>query len=200
MTKFKVGDQVSVSTTLRITGTQQLKTGEMVYNTDHAFSIRESILKNISADIKQDKQEPIKLYCVRDYKSGRFLTKGKVYTVEHKGGKDYLKYDGWTSCFYNFNLDEYKNANPDIGPCLVPLVARPAKVGEWVYVTRRCYSALPCGLYKIEKQYHSDGWGVSGEIKADGDGLWCVSRSEYLVLDGYKPEPEKCKCCGRILE
>ena len=139
---------------------------------------------------EQPKQEPVKLYCVKDpevsWVKGS-LTKGKVY--EFNGHR--IKYDCGTSAYFN-DLEDWKRGDPNYAACLVPLVSRPAQVGEWVYVTHTVYSTdLKVGdIAKVKRVNTAESVFIS---KPDGyhqNGL-NFSRHEYLVLDGYKPEPEK---------
>ena len=107
--------------------------------------------------------EPILFYCINDYASGVFMTQGKVY--EYKDGR-FTWDDGIAGGKYD-SYTEFVRKNPDLAACLFPLVSRPAKVGEWVYINKPC-------------AHEHTGW---------------VAPAEYLILDGYTPEP--CKHCGK---
>jgi len=137
----------------------------------------------------EDKQEPIKLYCVKDLKAGKWLAKGKVYGTDEHGR--FVYEDGSTTA------DTFANAKDvmrsAIGQFLVPLVKRPAKVGEWVYITKSCeeraskgkiYEVAPYGMDSCLFIKHPKGLRST-------DGSANIRDSEYLVLDGYHPEPEK---------
>lgn len=147
-------------------------------------------------DEKQDKpiEKPIKLYCVKSNHDLCKLTKGKIYEFINGG----LTYDdGYeTSCDINPSYKAWVTRNDDITSCLVPLISRPAKEGESVYVVDS--DKNPNNQYKngdvvkairVYEKYI--------EHTTDGNIMY---HKEYLVLDGYKPEPEKCKCCGQIIK
>lgn len=143
--------------------------------------VRESDIEPYTEPVKPEpKQEPIKLYCVKSYEPGTWLTKGKVY--EYYDGKQrseqIMHYDA-----HEIPCGNWKDRTLS-GRCLTeflyPLVKRPAKVGEWIIpdgktvplkVTRVCEYSNCCLVLS--------------------DGLH-TKRAEYLVLDGYT-EPEKPK-------
>lgn len=81
---------------------------------------------------------------------------------------------------------------------LIPLVERPAKVGEWVYITNRkadsdhtYANGDVCQVLK-EHAYGSFIKTLTGRTHGAniGTGTAYIWHSEYLVLDGYKPEEE----------
>lgn len=126
-------------------------------------------------------QEPIKLYCVNV--PGKWCTKGKVYKVNTDGCV--MHDDGYRE--HNF-LEFMKRGGKisyDSGPWsdyLVPLVKRPAKVGETAYVVDDNGGPVCAGSV----------WKVTG---LDRGSLvvsenYRISENNYLVLDGYQPEPE----------
>ena len=143
----------------------------------------------------EDKQEPVKLYCRKD--SNPFgeveFTKGTVCTFNPSVGTLTLpdgRRVGSAGCPRSY--DEWKADNPSRADCLVPLVARPAKVGEWVYITKSCeeraskgkiYEVAPYGMDSCLFIKHPEGLRST-------DGAANILRSEYLVLDGYHPEAE----------
>ena len=142
-----------------------------------------------------EKQEPIKLYCVKDFASGIFLTRGKVY--EFVPGKGITYDDGRCGGdSYGGDLTQYTRGNPSLSDCLVPLVSRPAKVGEWVYIVDDGFWPNHDLLHKLAKCV-----GLSGgdsTLRFDYGDRRYASPRRYLVLDGYQPEPEcynagKCK-------
>lgn len=132
----------------------------------------------------QPKQEHVKLYCVKESNVSWVrgaLTKGKIYEFDGH----FIEYDSGTSARFN-DFESWKRGDPNYAACLVPLVSRPAKVGEWVYIKKKIgdYTYNVGDIGKVEKTYPQN-----GNIKAFG-GLYVLA-TEYLVLDGYKPKPEK---------
>lgn len=131
-------------------------------------------------------KEPVKLYCVKDFMSGDWFTKGKVYetnqndqfTTDSGYHPDRNEWDD------NWTLGGYINWSD----LLVPLVARPAKAGEWVYIAKSPYlSAISDGavLRVINaNDHHIDVNGDTDTQPWDGY-LWHVIHSDYLTLDGY---------------
>lgn len=108
----------------------------------------------------QDKPQSVKLYCVKDCLCG-CVKKGKIYEQDEKG---VIQTESGRGCA-DFRIEQ---------GYLVPLVARPAKVGEYVLldgvkeplqVTRICLY----GCVILSDMRHTSGW-------------------PYLVLDGYKPQ------------
>ena len=132
-------------------------------------------------------QEPIKLYCVKDFMEGNFLTRGKVY--EFVPGKGVVYDDEWCGGdTYGGSFAQYARYNPSLSACLIPLVQRPAKVGEWVYIVDDGFWPNHDLLHKLAKCVGLSG-GDSTLRFDDGDRLYASPR-RYLVLDGYQPEPE----------
>ena len=116
--------------------------------------------------------EPVKLYCIESYRPGEWLTKGKIYELDVDGTIHYD--DGYSKRF----CDVRKNSSARRD--LVPLVRRPAKVGEWVLVDgesepkqvrRKCCAWDGC------------------IVLADGRHSKGRSGFAYLVLDGYRGDP-----------
>jgi len=119
--------------------------------------------------------ESMKLYCVKDYKPGEWCTKGKIYEMDAKGLITFD--DGWRddiSCFED---------------TLIPLVHRPAKVGEWVipddkwFTNRKLLNKSPFKVCFVDSG--GDVWlgVIEGMERCAG-----TSDNEYLVLYGYTGE------------
>jgi hypothetical protein len=80
---------------------------------------------------------------------------------------------------------------------LVPLVKRPAKVGEWVYIddAQKTNNAYKNGdIYKVKYTKYDGVYFYTGDITNlntySNESMSYANKHEYLVLDGYKPEPE----------
>ena len=142
--------------------------------------------------------KPIKLYCVKD--SNPFgeveFTKGTVCTFNPSVGT--LTFPdgrrvGSAGCPRSY--DEWKADNHSRADCLVPLVARPAKVGEWVLLDRDdCFGKNKKGdiANVVEApSYTTTFCFISDPTLAYSGGICVNFESNYsYVLDGYKPEPE----------
>lgn len=136
----------------------------------------------------------LRVLCVESYK-GLMLgqTRGKVYEFDE--GMDY---DDSSVCRRSnatppFTFGAWRRANSNFARCVVPLVNRPAKVGEWVRVrvsastggaldggdicqviSHQGNFTTPCGyVYVAGKKYVSPGQHVY------------LSPNEYDVLEGY---------------
>lgn len=122
--------------------------------------------------------EPVKLYCVKSYTPGEWITEGKTYELDADGK---IRFDDGYSTDFN-SIGE--NALMRSG--LVPLVRRPAKVGEWVYIEnpRKHDPYVSEGsIYKID--------GVSMSLPFPYLSLRnAFGEDEYLVLDGYHGDSE----------
>jgi len=130
----------------------------------------------------QGKQEPVKLYCVKDFRNE--LIKGKVYEFDgHQVNYEH------TNCFHAKDFDAWKSGDPGYSACLVPLVKRPAKVGEWVLSTKGTCCTEKGKIYSVLESP----WRLKDDsIRVMEHGAGGVLQScDYLVLDGYSPEPEK---------
>ena len=140
----------------------------------------------------EDKQEPIKLYCVKDHNPGEFLTKGKVYEIAHDGAN--ITYDdGWTT-YLAITSDEFRGEKI-VPNYLVPLVSRPAKVGEWVLLDRDdCLHKNKKGdiAKVVSAPSNTTTFCFISDPTLEYSGGICVHfESNYsYVLDGYKPTPE----------
>lgn len=144
------------------------------------FSGQENIKQRVAYEpTPKAEPEPIKLYCVKDYMPGEFLTKGKVYELKGTLEKGTLIYDdGWKDRFYRHYADHFGKNGP-LKDYLVPLVKRQAEPGEWVYVLEDNGGRVEAGT--IWQMTHSD---TSGHLFCVGG--WWVNAGNYLVLDGYK--------------
>lgn len=186
--KYNVGDEIPIIGTIKIKGIQVNKAGQILYQTDKHFTIYEDVLEQMKVPKAKEQQpepkEPFKYYCIKSL-SG-ILTKGKVYKavyhpvdlcyfiVNDKGDKIFTRND-------NSVPDYYKQY-------LVPMVKRPAKVGEWVYildgvlegVVGKVYDLTDCGKPCVKHPAVS----VSNKNVCERTILYMA---EYLVLDGYKP-------------
>lgn len=136
---------------------------------------------------KEHKPESIKLYCVKSTEHPYF-TRGQVYTALNHN---------FNGCFLNGSLSDYEAMFPSVRGCLVPLVSRPAKVGEWVYILPACSGTIYSHkgeIFRVNKTSQRQNGGVFVCIKENPEAP--VFQSEYLVLDGYDgryEEPEKPK-------
>lgn len=135
------------------------------------------------AEKPQDKTaEPVKLYCTKTYNGMAYtLLRGNVYmfingTMCDADGKPL----GVGSFGLYMTFDDYKKRNPDYGDALCPLVKRPAKVGEWVYVTEKNSHRPRKDIYNVV------GVGTDNCVWFECDGTGNVTESKYLVLDGYR--------------
>lgn len=160
-----------------------------ITNANRAEVIKYLLAEDAEAATKpQDKQEPIKLYCVKDFKPGEFLTKGKVYEIAHDGAK--ITYDdGWAASLI-IASDNFRGEKI-VPNYLVPLVKRPAKVGESFLIVAKNELHIPqveIGniFVAAKKGAHFGGKYVD---TANGNRFY-DQKLEYLVLDGYHPEPE----------
>jgi hypothetical protein len=142
----------------------------------------------------QDKpKETVKLYCVKS--ASKHITKGKVYELHGSlDGFGSITFDnGWTNDMFHYRKAHWRDGS-QATECLVPLVKRPAKVGEWVYVVDSGSSGYEAN--KIYKVFQTGCPAKYVWFAPDGKGY--VKPGEYLVLDGYAPKT--CDKCGEILE
>lgn len=195
--EYKIGDLARI---IGNTAAHHFPNGEIVriVKTGSATGVNAECLNGCNrwgvhfADIEpytEPEQEPVKLYCVKDSNVPwvkRGLTKGKVY--EFDGHR--INYNDGKSAYFE-DFDDWKRLDCNYAACLVPLVKRPAKVGEWIYVDRK---------EAEEVSFVSDNGNISQVDRVEDDGRiytkgWRTMhylRDEdcYLVLDGYQPEPE----------
>lgn len=143
--------------------------------------------------VAPDKLEPVKLYCVRSYEPGHWFTKGKVYETDCND--QFTTDDGYHPNGYEWR-DDWDLGREKWSAHFVPLVQRPAKVGEWVYVTdvhrTTCNGRKPGDIFLIDgdeerPEYSENGfiWGSGLYLQGVGD-----DGGHYLVLDGYKGDAE----------
>ena len=147
---------------------------------------------------KPTEDTPIKLYCVKD--SNPFgeveFTKGTVCTFNPSVGT--LTFPdgrrvGSAGCPRSY--DEWKADNHSRADCLVPLVKRPAKAGEWVLIDRDdCVGKNKKGdVVKVVSAppYTTTFCFISDPTLAYSCGICVNFESNYsYVLDGYHPAPE----------
>ena len=137
----------------------------------------------------EPKQEVVKLYCVKDHYSVLLgvhaLIKGKVYEFDGC----HVNYENMECADFK-DLEDWKHGDPDYAACLFPLVSRPAKVGEYILIVDEGYHgpALTVGDTHRVEIVRENGNVVTnkGNVFFAPDEL-----DEFLVLDGYSPEPEK---------
>lgn len=137
----------------------------------------------------EPEQQEIKLYCVKGY-SGCF-TKGKVYDF-----KPTIIMDSGYVDDNHENFADFNRVHPQFRGGLIPLVQRPAAVGEWVYISKKMYDinntysigdvcqvleTYECGVFIKTPTGKTHPCNI-------GNGTAYIDRSEYLVLDGYKGE------------
>lgn len=138
---------------------------------------------------EQPKQEPVKLYCVKDWDTS--FTAGRIYEVSNEE----IHYDDGRFGYFPSDFQQAKKIFPNLASCLVPLVSRPAQVGEWVYVTSDKVDGVTkgevCEVIRLNDNYKYL------RIKAKTIYGWheiqpctLICDTNYLVLDGYT-EPEK---------
>lgn len=194
MSKFKVGDRVTIGGEIKITGIQTAKKGTNVYQTDIGLCLRDGVIDKLTVEKKEDKPEPIMLYCVKDYMPGKWLTKGKIY--EFTPEKPF-SYDGVYLVLGNSSYEKWCKSNPEFAACLVPLVKRPAKVGEWVYIEAAEYTPKTNGILDYEngdilkvigrEEREPESWARYAKGCDDQGKERVLVDTEYLVLDGYNP-------------
>lgn len=138
----------------------------------------------ITATEPAKESEPVKLYCIKSYDPGSAFTKGKIYTIGEDGHVE--QYDNGNRGIHCVkSLSGLCEEWDGLDGCLVPLVRRPAKVGEWVYIAED-YSGHHCKpgyIYRVNFKADNDGV----YFKQDGTGY--VKQSKYFVLSGYTGDP-----------
>ena len=214
-TKFDVGQRVTYPVVQtadgNITGIAVSKSGVTRYAIGPKWYAEEDLNlaeekpdAAITATEPIKESEPVKLYCVKSYEPGEWCTKGKIYEIRTDGG---IAHDsGWIECnFLPFmrNGGRIRKAGTEWSKYLVPLVRRPAKVGEYIVVVKMDGPAkydLRYDLHDILKVTHDDsniieqwkGRAVAFMNITHPDRPWhmCVIKNdEYLVLDGYTGDP-----------
>ena len=159
---------------------------------DCKITITVERLTEPKAEPKQ--KEPIKLYCVESYEAGTWLTKGKIYKLTPSpcgnsilSERYVMTYDsGYTDDTFHYGM---KIRNQTIvGNYLFPLVKRPAKVGEWMLVTEDATGRAGEFIGKLVKATADATF--FGILACNNSATVYISNNEYLVLDGYKGDPE----------
>ena len=155
----------------------------------------EYLLEEDAANEKpQGKQEPIKLYCVEDWNGGKWIAKGKVYGTDERGR--FVYEDGSTTKNTFVSVKDVMRSA--IGRFCVPLVKRPAKVGEYVLLdSDDCFHKNKQGdvveVVKVFKKLPdtTSRCFINDPTLEYSSGI-CVSfENNYsYVLDGYRPAPE----------
>lgn len=162
----------------------------LVYGTD--YNPQDVAVKAKPAPTKS-KPEPVKLYCVESWMPGSWITKGKIYEIKSNGR---IRFDdGYFPTWKSLAKPSMQTKS------LFPLVRRPAKVGEWVYVKHaydwqeRNFGIKPGKIYKVHEVLQSrNESGNECDVRLEVNGeksSVCVNTEEnYLVLDGYKGDAE----------
>lgn len=206
---FTIGDKFNFPSEIIITGIQNTTRRGIVYNTNTGLSMSEvellillpyaehieAIKSELSDTEELPAQKPIKLYCVKEPEISwvrESLTKGKIY--EFDGHR--IEYDDGSSAWFT-DFKTWKHGNPNYAACLVPLVKRPAKVGEWIYVIESPFcdnhgDYREGEIYRVEEIHGTEKYVKKkpGEHPCSIRDLYQLLDNEYLVLDGYQPEPE----------
>ena len=207
--KFKAGDKAKV---IANTCGHHMRTGDIVTLTDNmhvnasvadlpAWHYKERspgfISERDMEPYTELKPEPAKLYCVKSFEPGEWLTRGKIY--ELSGGGTVFD-DGYECSGYD-SLDAFFSKNNMWRDNLVPLVSRPAKVGEWVLPLADC----PFGRYKknqplkvtkdLSNKPDSNFFNRGVVYEHPDCNAYVIRNDEYLTLDGYdgRYEPQEPK-------
>lgn len=147
----------------------------------------------ITEPVKESKPEPVKLYCVKSWMPGSWITEGKIYEIRSDGC---IRFDDGYSPAWESLAKPSMQTNS-----LFPLVRRPAKVGEWVYVKHaydwqeRNFGIKPGKIYKVHKVLQSrnesrNECDVRLEVNGEKSSVCVNTEENYLVLDGYKGDAE----------
>ena len=141
--------------------------------------------KPVTESIKES--EPVKLYCVKS--CNNWLVKGRIYGTDKCGR--FIYEDGDTTAEKFKCVDDIMKTW--LGEYLVPLVKRPAKVGEWVYLIKEprvnTSHEFQCAYHKGDI-VRIDFFGFFPSVKTNCAGGFSGFREdEYLVLDGYTGDP-----------
>ena len=134
----------------------------------------------------------MKLYCFKSYRPGEWFTEGKIYEVNKRDL--FTADDGYHPSDREWRDNCRLGTGTRWSDYLVPLVSRTAEVGEWVYLVKE--PRVNDGDYATN--YHKGdvveitSFGIFASVKAKNPNFRAGFReNEYLVLDGFKPEPEK---------
>lgn len=196
-TKFDVGQRVTYPVVHTadgaITGIAVSKAGVTRYaigpkwytEDDLKLAVEEKpdIGNPIAEPVKEGKPEPVKLYCVKDYKPGEWFTKGKIYESSPNGS--FAWDDGYSSEFIR-NAHFFNGVCE--GDCLVPLARRPAKVGEWVIATNKSGHGVPINTPVCVKEILEYTKYIEVDYTQE-HGCNVLRPDQYLVLDGYTGDP-----------
>lgn len=216
--QYKVGDRITANsniggsykgpgTIVEVDESDSCCTYRVAFDVNHGVHVwayTDSVKPIGPAQPEPAKAEPVKLYCIKDYKPGKWLTKGKVYEFVPGVGTTYdsgfVGSDG-----YGGNIANYAKCNPGFWSCLVPLVKRPAKKGEYIIVTNMDCIAYLDGRFDMEDilRVTDDDTSIIDQWKGKAVGFENVTHpnrlyhgcvilnKDYLVLDGYQPEPKQ---------
>lgn len=144
-------------------------------------------------------RKPIKLYCIKDYEPGEWLTKGKIYELFGNLDCGEITFDdGYEDETFHYSHNPFDMETSNL---LVPLVSRHAEDDEWVYVNEAQFaghdSYVNGDVMRVIKVQDNGQPGIyvqtaSGKTHpcCKEEGTAFLYHSEYLVLDGYKPETE----------
>lgn len=197
---FKVGDKVALKpeySTIKEIGTFAYMGGGLYMDkrfldiVESAPCEHEYVCSKCGESLPEEKPctrpapEPIvQMYCFKDYKPGSCVTKGRTYCLDSEGC---FHLDGGPSASNFVPFESLKQIYQSTCACLALMVKRPAQAGEWILVTES--DGLSLNKYKngdilrVSKRGSCD-YGVSTSEGALYD-------KEYVVLEGYEPEPEK---------
>ena len=171
------------------------------------WSVPENCIEPYTEPDKPVKQpDKVMLYCTANGNGiCHDIKKGDICEFDEAG---YFHFpDGMKSCNAYKSVEDFCKKNvgyADAG--FIPLVSRPAKVGEWVYIAHldddsdgKHNGGLKVGDIAIYVRPNAvDGAYVRTPSETvygcPGDGnVTLLSENEYLVLSGYAPEPEQPK-------
>lgn len=201
-TKFNIGQRVTYPVTVRyeakIDAIQIGKDGNPRYSVGGRM-VLEPELKEVGVVFEKpaptlDKPEPVNLYCVKDFINS--LSRGKIYETDENG---HITYDHGGKSMCAVSDPGFRS----MYELIVPLVKRPAKIGEYIIVAQMNEPAKydrRYDMHDILKVTQDDSniieqWkrkAVSFKNVTHPDRSWemCVIENDnYLVLDGYHGDP-----------
>jgi hypothetical protein len=142
-------------------------------------------------------KEPVKLYCVKS--ASHHITKGKTYELHGDLDCGSITFDNnWTDTNFNYRKS-YWSAEGKAKELLFPLVCRPAKVGEWVYIVKDYAGVTKGDVCQVVRIPEPSSGAKEGRVYVrakektsfgraeDGPVSYLDMGIEYLVLDGYHP-------------
>jgi hypothetical protein len=191
-TKFDIGQRVTYPVTemheAKIDAIQIGKDGKPRYSVGGRM-VLELELKEVGVVFEKPepvsgKPDPVKLYCVKDFVDS--LSRGKIYETDKNG---HITYDHGGKSMCAISDPRFQTMNE----FLVPLVKRPAKIGEWVYIVGA--DTAFCNWYSWNYK-NGDVMRITSLPPVDRRGSGVMSgknymvHSEYLVLDGYHGDLE----------